>query len=290
VPTVVEVVHRSGGIATRRALVLATSQEEVRCAIDSGEVVALTRRRFALPELGESRKTVAALSAVLSHRSAALHWGWAVKTEPSRPEVVVARNRRMSPDQTRRVVVHRGALGADDVVDGVTSKDRTLLDCLRLPGDEALAVADSALREGESALHLAAIARDARGPGSAGARRVAALATSRAANPFESTLRWTAHDVEGLDLRPQVPIHDPDFLGRPDLVDTHLRIVAEADSFEWHGGRAALARDARRYNALVVRGWLVLRFSWDDVMHCPDLVRATLEAAVRERTYRPREA
>jgi very-short-patch-repair endonuclease len=56
--------------------------------------------------------------------------------------------------------------------------------------------------------------------------------------------------------------------------------VLEADSFEWHGSRAALARDARRYNLLVSEGWLVLRFAWEDVMHDPRYVRDVLEAAV----------
>lgn len=90
--------------------------------------------------------------------------------------------------------------------------------------------------------------------------------------------------MSGLAVRPQVGVWDPGLLGRPDLVDTDLRIVLEADSFTWHGGRARLARDARRYNALVLAGWLVLRFSWEDVMGEPALVRATLEAAVLRRT------
>ena len=58
--------------------------------------------------------------------------------------------------------------------------------------------------------------------------------------------------------------------------------MLEADSFEWHGGRDDLARDARRYDRMVVHGWLVLRFSWDDVMHDPTYVRQILEAAVAE--------
>jgi hypothetical protein len=56
--------------------------------------------------------------------------------------------------------------------------------------------------------------------------------------------------------------------------------LPEADSFEWHGGRAALASDARRYNMLVVAGWMVLRFSYEDVMFHPDDVRPVLVAAV----------
>ena len=55
-----------------------------------------------------------------------------------------------------------------------------------------------------------------------------------------------AIDVPGLDVRPQVPLFAPaEFLGRPDLVDEDLRIVLEADPFEWHGDRAALRHDAR---------------------------------------------
>ena len=37
------------------------------------------------------------------------------------------------------------------------------------------------------------------------------------------------------------------------------RLILEADSFEWHGSRRALVRDARRYNNFVIAGWLVLR-------------------------------
>ena len=66
-------------------------------------------------------------------------------------------------------------------------------------------------------------------------------------------------------------------------------MVLEADSFEWHGDRAALRRDARRYDLLVANGWTVLRFAWEDVMHDQEFVRAVLEAVVAravERTER----
>lgn len=57
-------------------------------------------------------------------------------------------------------------------------------------------------------------------------------------------------------------------------------MVLEADSFEWHGRRDQLRRDARRYDQLVVDGWLVLRFSWEDVMFDPEFVRDVLVRAV----------
>jgi hypothetical protein len=47
-----------------------------------------------------------------------------------------------------------------------------------------------------------------------------------------------------------------------------------------HGGRAQLSSDARRYDLLVVNGWLVLRFSYEHVMRHPDFVRRVLVAAV----------
>jgi hypothetical protein len=115
---------------------------------------------------------------------------------------------------------------------------------------------------------------------------VARHASAEAPNPFESGLRACAISVAGLDVRPQVAIHDGGFLGRPDLVDEQLRIGVEADSFEWHGSRAALRRDAQRYNAFVVRGWLVLCSSWEDVMFDQAYVRQVLVAAVSERSQR----
>ena len=66
--------------------------------------------------------------------------------------------------------------------------------------------------------------------------------------------------------------------------------MVEADSHEFHAStRAQHNRDCARYNALVVRGWTVLRFAWEDVMHDQEFVRAVLEAVVAravERTER----
>ena len=86
--------------------------------------------------------------------------------------------------------------------------------------------------------------------------------------------------VPGLRVEPQRLITSVNPWVRPDLVDEDLRIVIEADSFAWHGDRAALRRDARRYDQLVVDGWIVLRFSWEDVMFDPEWVRSVMVAAV----------
>lgn len=219
--------------------------------------------------------------------SAALIWDWSVKHLPRRPEVTLAKNSRVSKERLAGLDVRRLNLPAYAVVNGVTTRLRTVVDCMRrLPFDEALCVADSALRSGVGPEEMLAAAASAKGPGAVRLRRVACHADPRAANAFESCLRAIALSVPGLSVEPQVSIRDPAFLGRPDLVDQRLRIILEADSFAWHGGRAALREDAIRYNRFLVNGWLVLRFSWEDVIHHPEKVRAVLVAAVAERTNR----
>lgn len=285
--SVVESLARLGGVATRAALIAVTSRLEVDHALAAGDVATLARGRYALPAADVARQEAHRLTAAVSRRSAAQLWGWELLRPPDAPEITVPRNRKVSAEQRSGVILRWGDLHSSELDDGVTTRARTLVDCLRgLPFDEALAVADSALRAGFSSRLLRGLVAGAGGPGAAQMRRVARLATPEAANPFESGLRAIAVDVSGLHVRPQVSIYDPNFLGRPDLVDERLGIILEADSFEWHGSRAALRRDARRYDMFAVRGWLVLRFAWEDVMFDQQWVRSVLEAAVAERADR----
>ena len=285
--SVVESLERLGGVATRAALIAATDRMRVDRALDVGDIIVLARGRYALPESDEARQAAHRLTGAVSWRSAAQAYGWELLRVPEEPDVTVPTNRKVSAVQRSGVCLHRAALHSSEVDEGMVTRARTLTDCLRgLPFDEALAVADSALRHGFSPKILTGLAAHAGGPGSAQMRRVAALASPEKANPFESGLHAIAAGVSGLDVRPQVPVHDRGFLGRPDLVDLRLGIALEADSFEWHGGRAALARDARRYDDFVVRGWLVLRFAWEDVMFDQAWVASVLTAAVAERSDR----
>lgn len=270
-----------GGVATRQLLVGATSRRAFDAAVRSGAVVGDGRGRYALPQTTSALRAANALGAVVSHRSAAVHHGWAVKTVPVRPELTVRRNRVVAPERRMGVRLHRANLTAEDREGPVTSVRRTLHDCLRaLPFDEALAVADSALRQGVPPETLVAVAAAVRGPGAPQARRVAVEATPLAANPFESVLRAIALGVAGLDLRPQVLVADGPDGGRADLVDEGLGLVVEAESHSYHSNRGALRRDCRRYTRFTLLGWRVLRFAWEDVMYVPVYVRECLEAAV----------
>jgi very-short-patch-repair endonuclease len=270
-----------GGIASRGALIRATSRAEVDRALRDGRIRPVGHGRYAAPGVDDGIALAHGMNGVLSLSSAALFHGWEVKAVPVLPHVLVPRKRKVPAHWRSRVELHRGDLCPDDVSAGIaTSRELTLEQCLRsLPDDEALAVADSALRRGEQAT-LRRVVASVRGSGSAKVRRIGASARGEAANPFESVLRAICLGVPGLAVEPQVVISSPTCWARPDLVDRRLGLVLEADSFEWHGHRAALAKDARRYNLLVADGWRVLRFAWEDVMFAPDQVRAVLVRVV----------
>jgi very-short-patch-repair endonuclease len=221
------------------------------------------------------------MSAVLSHQSAAQKHGWELKNQPERPVVTVPRNRKITADRREGVELRWGRLAPGEVTsDGVTVAGRTIIDCAKsLPFDEALTIADSALRHRNITKgHLLKLATAVQGPGRQTCIKVAEHADGLAANPFESVLRAIALEVPGLAVKPQVVITDLGLNIRPDLVDRNRRLVLEADSFEFHGQRRQLKRDCERYDLLVVAGWTVLRFAWEHVMFQPGFVHACLVA------------
>jgi len=278
----VEALVRLGGVAELRALLRMTSAARVRRAVRAGEVLRTGHGHYALPTAHLGLRAAGRLAGVASHASAASVHGWELGVQPTRPAVIIPRKRH--PDASRRagIDVRWRDLEPHERHGLVTSPARTVIDCARdLPFREALAIADSALRHHDvDHDDLVRRALALRSHGRSQALRVVSAASALPANPFESMLRAAALDVPGLDLQPQVWIIERGFRGRPDLVDRRRRIVVEAESFEFHGGREALKRDCERYTGLVLRGWRVVRFAWEHVMFEPDYVRGVLVALV----------
>ena len=281
--------ERLGGIAGRKALLAVTTRGEVERAVERGEIRRVGRGRFALPTDIEARAAAHALKGTAVLLSAAAHWGWACKWTPRRPQVAVPKGRKVSPAMQKKHDVRWRSVPLQDVYEGwVTSKARTLIDCaILLPFDEALAVADSALRGGltrADGAELKAMMRTVPVQHRRRVNRVMGAAVRDASGPFESVLRAIALDVSDLTVQTQVRIDDADgWIGRVDLADVSLHLVLEADSMEYHGERSLQDRDCARYTRLTSSGWLVLRFTWEQVMHRPDWVRAQIAAAVHVR-------
>ena len=280
----VDALAELGGVARTDQLMRHCTPRAIRQALVSGGISKVARGQYRLPSADAAAVAAARLNGTLSHLSAAQHHGWELAKDPDKPWVAVPRNRKVASARGVHLVYSDERGTATDPV-------RTVLDCARrLPLGEALSVADSALRHGVDPQRLLVAAWTARGPGAGRCRRVAQEATSLAANPLESSLRAIALDVAGLSVKPQVPIQLPGVLVHPDLVDVDLGIVIEAEGWLFHGVNPdQFARDLWRYTMLVVRGWLVVRFGYHDVMDRPDYVFEALTTLVQTGRSNPRE-
>lgn len=317
VPSLLAALAESGGVATSATLVDASSQAALRSAVARGLVARVGRGTYALSDIAsaasaslspEARSWAAwtepltddevkvllgrharatAVGGALFGLSAASHHGWAVLREPQRLQVVLPRGRRIpsSLDGCRVRFVEVDGHAFDD---GVTSALETPLHCAAmLSFPEALAVADSALRSGAVGRQSLLNAADTYpGRWRSRVRRVAEAADGRAANPFESGLRAILLDTGLLRLTVQHEISDPGFLAVVDLADEELRIVVEADSYEFHGSPAGFARDVDRYDDLICRDWLVLRFRLHHVLHDPGRIAGVVQATAELRHRR----
>jgi very-short-patch-repair endonuclease len=241
----------------------------VRRAVARGEIRRIARGRYALPEAPDPRVTAVRLSGVVSHQSAARLWGIGLLDADRRTHVTLPPTRgRVAPSGA---VLHWMDLPPAEVKDGVTVPLRTVLDISRTTSFRAgLACADSALRD-RLVLPADLMAGAARltNRGSRAARRVADHADARAGSVLESGLRAIVIELGLTGFVPQLQIDEGGFRARVDLGDAQRRMALEADSFEHHGHRSALAHDCHRYSELSSRGWLVLRFAWEHVIFDP---------------------
>ncbi|MFI5690511.1 DUF559 domain-containing protein [Kribbella sp. NPDC051586] len=274
-----EVLARLGGWASAAELVRVTSRKSLAAAVRRGDVERLARGVYGLPGLATDLATAIAHDGVLSHTSAAAVWRLPLLVPPTKPHITLPTNRNAKAGPP--AVLHWANLPAADRRIRRTSLLRTVLDCARiLPFGEALAVADAALatsRVTEEELIATAVALS--GFGRPNAVRVATAANGSAESFLESMLRSLLIEAGIGGFEPQVHVSAGPSRVRVDLADRALRIVLEAEGYEFHGSPAKFAADCRRYDDLVAAGWLVLRFTYQQVIGDPRWVVATVESA-----------
>jgi hypothetical protein len=220
----------------------------------------------------EGRRLAAVLAcgpgAVLSHRSAASHWGL-LRTDQTRIDVTAPRGRHGASG----IRLHRSrSLDAQDTThhEGIpiTSVSRTLLDLASAARPSEL---ERALAQAERLQlydHRAITDVIARANGHRGTQ-VLAQATTR-------TPKWTRNEWEAEFLQqlrdaglpePETnePFDAPDHGHcEPDYHWPEHRVIVETDGFETHGTRAAFRADRAKDAALTAAGYRVLRFTRDD--------------------------
>ncbi len=259
-------VRELGGAARRNRIVALVGRREFDRAVRQRQII---RERTGVYTSGTSYERVLAaqVRGVPSHLTAAWRWNLGLARFPEIVDITVPRRstHRVVPPGVR---LHYSDLRGDEVVEGVTSPVRTIVDCLRAaPAPLALAVVEDALRTdrvGADALRGQIAAR--RGARSGRARRILGWVDSRAASPLESALRGILLDADITCFQPQFEVRvGPARIATVDLGDPKSGVLLEADSFLWHGQREQLARDAVRYDELVASGYRVLRFATEHV-------------------------
>jgi hypothetical protein len=122
---VVEVLAQHGGGATWSQLRAHVSERALARAVADERVRKLARGRYVLPTADRDRRAAAQGSAVVSHLSAAVAHGWAVKWPPAEPWLTVRRNRNLPAARRRGLHVTYRDLSPRERSRGVTGFVRT---------------------------------------------------------------------------------------------------------------------------------------------------------------------
>lgn len=233
-----------------------------------------------------------------SHRSAAAISGF-IPHDPARPDIVVLEGRLPAGiDATVHRTKHLPA-GDCTTIDGIacTSATRTLLDLAGVVDEETLegAVCQAVIMGRTSLPKLMRYieADTCTGRRGAGALRRVLLRYDDL-RMVESRLELIVmRAVRSGKLRPPTRQFALDLDGRRvrlDLAWPAERVFVEADGFGYHSNRAQFRRDRERQNALVLLGWLPLRYTWPVARTQPgrivDEVRAALSSRCSARVSR----
>lgn len=155
-----------------------------------------------------------------------------------------------------------------------------LIHALRcLPPLEAAVMVECALRRGDTvrSFLLDRLPGDRNGA----ARAVVGLVTCTAESPLEVVARVLFINA-GFHVETQVPLTG---VGRVDFLLEGF-LVVEVDGAAYHSDRRALRRDLRRNNGAIVGGYIVLRYSYEDIMFHPDEVLREIRQVLSGRVIR----
>ncbi len=291
-----DIAIRQGGVVTRQqALGAGFSERMIDRRVADGEwesvVLGVYRLLPALDERDHLRSALAALqSAVVSHGSASRLHRLGIPVDAS-PTVTVESKR--THDFPGVVVRRSGKTSSQDIatVAGLrcTTPVRTIIDLAALVDEDRWEESvDRLVLDGRVALErLAGAAFRLCGRGRAGSRLVNAYLDRRGRRVLRSDLeRRAIRLLEDSKIRGWVAEYPMpwDSGRRFDIAFPELRLAVEWDSRTWHASIDRMAADRARDRDAIAHGWVVVRFTWTDIVDSPSRVVAEILRLVSVRT------
>ncbi|MFN2525940.1 MAG: DUF559 domain-containing protein [Actinomycetota bacterium] len=226
-------------------------------------------------------QTWAGQDSVVSHRTAAVLLGLDGVGEGT-PEISVRVRVRTRPG----LVMHRTSMleRADwrlRTPFRVTTPERTLFDLASVIDTNSLELAlDSALRQRITTLgRIAARLSELASVGRVGFPSLRKMVQARQGREVlnESPLETVWERVARRGRFPPyvcqyVLTENRRYVGRIDFAWPEAKVAVEADSWKHHFGRQAWERDQAKNNFLQEHGWIILRFTWEQLTQRPDEV------------------
>jgi very-short-patch-repair endonuclease len=278
-----------GVVSRAQALACGLTTSALKRRLAAGRVVAMhpgVYRWPGTPTTWEQRVVAACLAggrhAFASHRTAAALWSLVDATD-----LVEVTSRRPCCPKPRGVVLHRSTdLDPTHVTmrQGVpvTNPLRTMVD---LGSVLSRPQVEDALDRGLAA-HLFSVAAvehvlaEVARPGRRGCgvlRRVLDQRALGAARPDGLLEPRMARHLRTAGFPPAAFQHwIPEARARVDFAYPHLRLAIEVDGFAFHASERSMSSDHDRQNRLLAAGWVVVRFTWGDVVRHPSLVTRRL--------------
>lgn len=214
----------------------------------------------------------------------AARW-WAIIVPWPQPFVLVPETSRREP---AGITVWRGSVDVADVVlrDGLllTSRPCTIVDCLRVvPHRTGVDLLDRALLRGWLTFDDL-VARTQALVGRRGAAKlVRHIRVARPGNRSEAE-RTMANLLRKAGLTAWEANVAIEGVGVLDFAFVAHRVAIEIDGRAWHSAGDRFQSDRSRQNRLVLLGWTVLRFTWEDLVQRPEAVIRQVRLALRAAT------
>jgi hypothetical protein len=252
-----------------------------------------------LDELEMAAMLAAGDGAVLSHLSAARRLALDVPRDPS-VQITIPASRRIPKLGRVQVCRSRDLIETHTTKRGpfrLTHLARTMVDLASILDRAWLRAAlDSALRQRKANLAWIHRALENHGKGRRGA---ACLRTLLSEHQREDEVPDSVLESMGIELalatkrKPKLHwkiLEGAQLIAEVDFAWPEVRLCVELDGWREHGTRTAFVRDRARDRALLRLGWMVLRFTWQDVIADRESVIAELvssyESRIRSATVR----